>query len=76
LSDVLILDITEADFQRIGEELDVSRLSAADVTGSFLSLEMSMDRRTEYLSHLLSGKDEISELDGFGGYDVSEYVPS
>lgn len=33
--DVLISDITEADFSRIGEELGVSRLSAADVIGTF-----------------------------------------
>ena len=33
--DVLIRDITEADFSRIGEELCISRLSTADVMGSF-----------------------------------------
>lgn len=33
--DVLITDISEADFSRIGEELGVSRLSTADVIGSF-----------------------------------------
>lgn len=33
--DILITDITEADFSRIGEELGVFRLSAADVIGSF-----------------------------------------
>jgi hypothetical protein len=33
--DVSITDITEADFSRVGEELGVSRLSAADASGTF-----------------------------------------
>ena len=33
--DVLITDITEADFARIGDELGVSRLSATDAVGNF-----------------------------------------
>jgi hypothetical protein len=33
--DVVITDINEADFSRIGEEFEVSRLSAADTVGTF-----------------------------------------